>query len=564
MTKIKRRAYAARYGPTTGDRVRLADTDLVIEVEEDRTVYGEEAVFGAGGVLRDGMGQSRRRAAEVVDLVVAGVLILDYWGVTKADIGVKDGRIAAVGKAGNPDDRPGVDIPVGAATEIVAGEGLLATAGGVDAGAHFITSRQAECALMSGVTTLFGGGTGPADGSQAAAPGPWNIMRMLQAADALPVNIGLIGNGGSSAPGPLREQIAAGAAGLAVHRNRGVSPAVVDACLSAADEHDVQATISADGLNETGFVEDLLAVAAGRLFHAPYAEGADGGRVPDALLVCGEGGVLPSSCVSSPPYAGGAVHERAGARAQSRNRGGPASSEAPSGSGARNPARAARDILHDMGGLSMAGSGALSSGRAGDIIAGVWRTAHAMKLERGPLPEDSSRNDNFRAMRYVAKYTINPALAHGAAHEIGSIERGKMADIVLWRPAFFGVKPSLVIKGGVIAAAPMGDPGAALPNCEPVVYAPLFAATGAARAGTGVIFVSKAAQAAEVGLLYNLSKDTIAVTGARKLSKKDMVLNEASPDIRIDHETGDVRADGVLLAAEPAETLPLSQRYFLF
>jgi urease subunit alpha len=567
MSKIGRRAYAEMYGPTVGDRVRLGDTELWIEVEKDYAVYGEEVKFGGGKVIRDGMGQSQRTQAEAVDTVITNALILDYWGIVKADIGLKDGRIAGIGKAGNPDIQPGVNIIIGSGTEAIAGEGLIATAGAIDAHIHFICPQQVEEALMSGVTTMLGGGTGPAAGTNATTctPGPWYLQRMLQAAEDLPMNLGFLGKGNASLPQALEEQIEAGAMGLKLHEDWGTTPAAIDNCLSVADRYDVQVAIHTDTLNESGFVEDTLAAFKGRTIHTFHTEGAGGGHAPDIIKACGEPNVLPSSTNPTRPYTINTVDEHLDmlmvchhldpnipediAFAESR---------------IRRETIAAEDILHDLGAFSMISSDSQAMGRVGEVVTRTWQTAHKMKLQRGPLPEDSDRNDNYRAKRYVAKYTLNPAITHGIGHEVGSIEVGKLADIVLWRPAFFGVKPAMIIKGGMIVAAPMGDPNASIPTPQPVHYRLMFGALGGARAATSVTFVSQAAFAAGVGERLGLRKRLVAVRGTRQLRKPDLVHNGYLPKIEVDAQTYEVRADGVLLSCEPAAVLPLAQRYFLF
>ncbi|MDX5333922.1 MAG: urease subunit alpha [Gammaproteobacteria bacterium] len=582
MTRITRQAYAEMYGPTTGDRLRLADTELVIEVEADHTVYGDEVKFGGGKVIRDGMGQGQRVAAEVVDVVITNALILDHWGIVKADIGIKHGRIAGIGKAGNPDVQPGVNIVVGPGTEAIAGEGQILTAGGIDAHIHFICPQQVEEALMSGVTTMLGGGTGPATGTNATTctPGPWNIHRMLQAADSLPVNLGFLGKGNASLPEPLREQIAAGAIGLKLHEDWGTTPAAIDNCLTVAEEMDVQVAIHTDTLNESGFVEDTLAALKGRVIHTYHTEGAGGGHAPDIIRAAGEANVLPSSTNPTRPYTVNTVDEHLDMLMVCHHLD-PAIAEdvAFAESRIRRETIAAEDILHDLGAFSMISSDSQAMGRVGEVITRTWQTAHKMKLQRGWLApkrsaaaavpdavaviEGSTANDNFRVKRYIAKYTINPAITHGIAHEVGSIEPGKLADLVLWRPAFFGVKPSLIVKGGMIAAAAMGDPNASIPTPQPVHYRPMFGSFGKA-VKTAVTFVSQAAlHNAEVAAL-GLHKPLVAVQGCRKVSKADMVLNDATPQIEVDAETYIVRADGEHLSCEPAELLPMAQRYFLF
>ena len=567
MSKITRSAYAEMYGPTVGDRVRLGDTDLIVEVEADRTTYGEEVKFGGGKVIRDGMGQSQALSAQVADVVITNALILDHWGIVKADIGIKDGRIVGIGKAGNPDIQPGVDIVIGAGTEAIAGEGQVLTAGGIDAHIHFICPQQVEEALMSGVTTMLGGGTGPATGTNATTctPGPWNIHRMLQAAEELPMNLGFLGKGNASLPEPLREQIAAGAMGLKLHEDWGTTPAAIDNCLCVADEMDIQVAIHTDTLNESGFVENTLAAFQGRAIHTYHTEGAGGGHAPDIIKACGESNVLPSSTNPTRPYTVNTVDEHLDmlmvchhldpnipedvAFAESR---------------IRRETIAAEDILHDLGAFSMIASDSQAMGRVGEVICRTWQTAHKMKTQRGALPEDSERNDNQRAKRYVAKYTINPAITHGIADEVGSVEVGKLADLVLWKPAFFGAKPSLIIKGGMIVAAPMGDPNASIPTPQPVHYRPMFAAFGGARSATSTTFVSQAALEAGIKEQLGLHKRVVAVANTRAIRKADMRLNDATPTIEVDPQTYEVRADGELLVCEPADVLPLAQRYFLF
>jgi len=567
MKKIDRRSYADMYGPTVGDRVRLGDTELIIEVERDLAVYGEEVKFGGGKVIRDGMGQAQHGAEQSVDTVITNALILDHWGVVKADIGLKDGRIFAVGKAGNPDVQPGVDIIIGPGTEIIAGEGLIATAGGIDAHIHFICPQQVEEALASGVTTMIGGGTGPAAGTNATTctPGPFNIMRMLQAVDGLPMNIGLLGKGNASLPMSLEEQIAAGAMGLKLHEDWGTTPAAIDCCLSVADKFDVQVMIHSDTLNESGFVEDTLAAFKGRAIHAYHTEGAGGGHAPDIIKACGVDNVLPSSTNPTRPFTVNTIDEHLDMLMVCHHLDAAIPEDvAFAESRIRRETIAAEDILHDLGAFSMISSDSQAMGRVGEVIIRTWQTAHKMKVQRGPLPADSDRNDNFRAKRYVAKYTINPALTHGIAHEVGSIEKGKLADIVLWKPAFFGVKPELVIKGGMIAASPMGDPGASIPTPEPVHMRPMFAAFGRAPFHTSLSFVSAAALAENIGTKYGLRKTLAAVKNTRKLRKRDLIHNDYLPVIEVDPQTYQVRADGVLLTCEAATVLPLAQRYFLF
>src|SRR5690242_16037032 len=517
--KIGRSAYAEMFGPTTGDRVRLADTELWIEVEKDFTVYGEEVKFGGGKVIRDGMGQSQRRAAEVADTVITNALILDHWGIVKADIGIKDGRISAIGKAGNPDIKPGVTIAIGAGTEIIAGEGSIVTAGAIDAHIHMICPQQIEEALMSGVTTMIGGGTGPATGTAATTctPGPWHLHRMLQAIDAFPMNLGLLGKGNASLADPLREQVAAGAIGLKLHEDWGTTPAAIDNCLAVADEMDVQVAIHTDTLNESGFVETSLAAFRGRTIHTYHTEGAGGGHAPDIIRACGEMNVLPSSTNPTRPYTVNTIDEHLDMLMVCHHLDAAIAEDvAFAESRIRRETIAAEDILHDIGAFSMMSSDSQAMGRVGEVIMRTWQTAHKMRVQRGALPQDQARNDNFRVKRYVAKYTINPALTHGIAHEVGSLEVGKLADLVLWRSAFFGVKPSMIIKGGMIAAAPMGDPNASIPTPQPVHYRPMFGAFGDACHATSVTFVSRAALNAGIQNEIGLHKRLVAVQGTRR------------------------------------------------
>ncbi len=564
---IERAAYAAMYGPTVGDRVRLADTELFIEVEADRTVYGEEVKFGGGKVIRDGMGQSViTRAGGAVDTVITNALIVDHWGIVKADVGLRDGRIAAIGKAGNPDTQPGVDIVIGPGTEAIAGEGRILTAGGVDAHIHWICPQQVDDALYSGITTMLGGGTGPAEGTNATTctPGSWHLARMLEAAEELPVNLGFYGKGNASAPEALVEQVRAGACGLKLHEDWGTTPAAIDTCLTVADAWDVGVAIHTDTLNESGYLETTVAAFRDRTIHAFHTEGAGGGHAPDIIRLCGESNVLPSSTNPTRPFTVNTLDEHLDmlmvchhldpkipedvAFAESR---------------IRRETIAAEDILHDLGAFSMIASDSQAMGRVGEVILRTWQTADKMKRQRGSLPEERGDNDNFRVRRYVAKYTINPALAHGIAGEVGSVETGKLADLVLWNPAFFGVKPDLVLKGGAIAAAAMGDPNASIPTPQPVHYRPMFAALGRARAASSLTFVSRAGL--EHGLdRLGLAKPLSAVSGTRTLTKQNMVLNDRCPVIDVDPETYEVRADGALLTCEPADRLPMAQRYFLF
>ncbi len=565
--RMDRHAYAEMFGPTIGDQVRLADTDLWIEVEKDFTIYGEEVKFGGGKVIRDGMGQSQRAHKDVVDTVITNALILDHWGIVKADIGLKEGRIAAIGKAGNPDIQPGVNIVIGGATEVIAGEGMIVTPGGIDTHIHFISPQQVDEALMSGVTTMIGGGTGPAAGTNATTctPGPWHLHSMLLAADGLPMNLGFLGKGNVSLPQPLEEQIEAGAIGLKLHEDWGTTSAAIDNCLSVADKMDVQVAIHTDTLNEAGFVETTVQAFKGRTIHSFHTEGAGGGHAPDIIKVCGEANVLPSSTNPTRPYTVNTLDEHLDmlmvchhldpkivedvAFAESR---------------IRRETIAAEDILHDLGAISMMSSDSQAMGRVGEVIMRTWQTAHKMKAQRGALKGDSKDNDNQRAKRYIAKYTINPAITHGVSHAVGSIEVGKLADLVLWKPAFFGVKPSLIVKGGMIIAAAMGDPNASIPTPQPVHYRPMFGAFGGALQATSFTFVSQAAYANGLRDRLGLAKQVIAVKGTRKLKKSDMIHNDYLPKIDVDPETYRVVADGEHLVCEPAKILPMAQRYFLF
>ena len=564
---IGRKAYAEMFGPTTGDRVRLADTDLWIEVEKDHTVYGEEVKFGGGKVIRDGMGQSQRRAHEVADTVITNALIVDYLGIVKADIGIKNGRIAGIGKAGNPDIQPDVDIIIGAATEIIAGEGSIVTAGGIDSHIHFICPQQIDEALMSGVTTMIGGGTGPATGTAATtcSPGPWHIGRMLQALDAFPMNFGLLGKGNASLRLPLREQVAAGVMGLKLHEDWGTTPAAIDNCLAVAEEMDVQVAIHTDTLNESGFVETTLAAFKGRTIHTYHTEGAGGGHAPDIIKACGQANVLPSSTNPTRPYTVNTIDEHLDMLMVCHHLDAAIAEDvAFAESRIRRETIAAEDILHDLGAFSMISSDSQAMGRVGEVIMRTWQTAHKMKAQRGSLREDKGGADNFRVKRYIAKYTINPAITHGVAHEVGSIEVGKLADLVLWKPAFFGVKPSLILKSGVIAAAAMGDPNASIPTPQPVHYRPMFGAFGQSCAQSSVTFVSQAALEGDIGRKLGLNKPLVPVSGTRNLKKSDLPLNGHLPNIEVDPETYEVRADGELLTCDPAKSLPMAQRYFLF
>ncbi len=565
--KISRQAYSEMYGPTVGDRVRLADTELFIEVEKDYTTYGEEVKFGGGKVIRDGMGQSQLGAAHVVDTVITNALILDHWGIVKADVGLKNGLIAGIGKAGNPDIQPNVDIIIGPGTEIIAGEGQIITAGAIDAHIHFICPQQIEEAMMSGVTTMLGGGTGPAAGTNATTctPGPWYMQKMLQAAEGLPMNVGFLGKGNASMPQALNEQVEAGAVGLKLHEDWGTTPAAIDNCLSVAEEYDVQVAIHTDTLNESGFVEDTLAAFKGRTIHTYHTEGAGGGHAPDIIKACGESNVLPSSTNPTRPYTINTVDEHLDMLMVCHHLDpNIAEDVAFAESRIRKETIAAEDILHDLGAFSMIASDSQAMGRVGEVICRTWQTAHKMKVQRGALPQDNARHDNFRAKRYVAKYTINPAIAHGISHTVGSIEVGKLADIVLWKPAFFGIKPSMIIKGGMIAAAPMGDPNASIPTPQPVHYRPMFGSFGLALTTTSINFISQAAFELDIKSKYGLNKDCIAVRNTRNVTKQDMIHNAYQPTVEVDSQTYEVRADGELLICEPMSELPLTQRYSLF
>jgi urease subunit alpha len=569
--RLTRRQYADLYGPTTGDRVRLADTELLIRIERDLTTPGEEAKFGGGKVIRDGMGQSARatRADQTLDCVITNAIIVDHWGIVKADIGIRDGRIAAVGKAGNPDLMAGVTagMTVGAGTEVIAGEGRIVTAGGLDAHIHFICPQIVTEAISAGLTTLLGGGTGPATGTAATTctPGEWNIHRMLEAAEEFPVNLGFLGKGNASAPDPLREQIAAGVIGLKLHEDWGTTPAAIDCALTVADEYDVQVAIHTDTLNEAGFVEDSIRAFKGRTIHTYHTEGAGGGHAPDIIRVCGEPNCLPSSTNPTMPFTINTMDEHLDMLMVCHHLN-PSIPEdlAFAESRIRAETIAAEDVLHDLGAISMMSSDSQAMGRVGEVIIRTWQTADKMKRQRGALPGDGAGDDNARVKRYVAKYTINPAIAHGLAEHVGSIEAGKLADLVVWRPAFFGVKPELVVKGGLIAWAAMGDPNASIPTPQPVLYRPMFGALGRARASTSITFVSAAALAADVPGRLGLARRAVAVRGCRGISKRDMIHNGALPRIEVDAETYQVRADGELLTCEPARVLPMAQRYFLF
>ena len=566
MATITRQAYADMYGPTTGDRIRLADTGLVIEIERDYATYGEEVKFGGGKVIRDGMGQSQLTRDGVMDTVVTNAVIVDHWGIVKADIGIKDGLIFGVGKAGNPDIQPGVTLPIGAATEIIAGEGMIVTAGGIDSHIHFICPQQIEEALTSGITTMLGGGTGPAVGTAATTctPGAWHIHSMLMAADAFPMNLGFLGKGNVSRPAPIEEQIEAGAIGLKLHEDWGSTPAAIDNCLAVAERMDVQVALHSDTLNEAGFLESTLAAFKDRTIHTFHTEGAGGGHAPDIIAAVGQANVLPSSTNPTRPFTVNTLDEHLDMLMVCHHLD-PAIAEdvAFAESRIRRETIAAEDILHDLGAISMMSSDSQAMGRVGETILRTWQTAHKMKAQRGPLPEDSSRNDNFRVKRYVAKYTINPAITHGIAHAVGSIEAGKIADLVLWRPAFFGAKPSMVLKGGMIASSLMGDPNASIPTPQPVHYRPMFGSFGGGLRKS-FTFVSQAAYDAGIARQLGLAKTVIPIRGTRGLRKADMIHNGATPHMQVDPETYEVRADGQLLVCEAASVLPLAQRYFLF
>ena len=580
MATIGKRAYAEMFGPTVGDRVRLADTELIIEVEKDFTLlaggYGEEAKFGGGKTIRDGMSQSQRtrdgtgtgpQSGGAVDTVMTNALIIDHWGIVKADIGLKDGRIVAIGKAGNPDTQPGIDIIIGPGTEVISCEGNIVTAGGIDTHIHFIAPQQIEEALASGITTMIGGGTGPATGTFATTctPGAWNIERMMQAADAFPMNLGFLGKGNAALPGSLHEQINAGAIGLKLHEDWGTTPAAIDNCLNVAEETDTQVAIHTDTLNESGFVEDTVAAFKGRTIHTFHTEGAGGGHAPDILKVVGEANVLPSSTNPTRPYTINTLDEHVDMLMVCHHLD-PSIPEdlAFAESRIRKETIAAEDILHDLGAISMFSSDSQAMGRVGEVILRCWQTAHKMKVQRGKLPGDTDRNDNARVKRYIAKLSINPAIAHGISHEVGSIEVGKWADLVIWKPAFFGVKPAVILKGGFIAMAAMGDPNASIPTPQPVHYRPMFGSYGGALARGSLTFVSQAGLAAGIGQKYGLQKTLSAVKGIRGVGKRHMILNDYTPKMEVDAQTYAVRADGLLLTCEPAVSLPMTQRYFLF
>ncbi|HIK39051.1 MAG TPA: urease subunit alpha [Thermoleptolyngbya sp. M55_K2018_002] len=565
---MDRRAYAETFGPTVGDRVRLADTELIIEVEQDFTTYGDEVKFGGGKVIRDGMGQSPiSREDGAVDAVITNALILDWWGIVKADVGIKDGRIVGIGKAGNPYIQDNVTIVIGPSTEAIAGEGMILTAGGIDSHIHFICPQQIEVAIASGITTMIGGGTGPASGTNATTctPGPWNIHRMLEAAEAFPMNLGFLGKGNSAKPEGLREQVEAGAIGLKLHEDWGTTPAAIDTCLDVAEQYDVQVAIHTDTLNEAGFVEDTLAAFKGRCIHTYHTEGAGGGHAPDIIRVCGELNVLPSSTNPTRPYTVNTLEEHLDMLmvCHHLDRGIP-EDVAFAESRIRRETIAAEDILHDLGAFSIISSDSQAMGRIGEVITRTWQTGHKMKVQRGPLSQDSERNDNFRAKRYVAKYTINPAIVHGISDYVGSVEVGKIADLCLWRPAFFGVKPELVIKGGLIAWAQMGDANASIPTPQPVHMRPMFASYGGAIANTSFTFLSKAGVQNGIPEMLKLQREVLPVSNIRQVTKKDLKLNDYTPRIEVDPETYEVRADGELLTCEPATVLPMAQRYFLF
>jgi len=567
VATISRQAYADMYGPTVGDRVRLGDTELWVTVEKDYAKYGHEVKFGGGKVIRDGMGQSQQSNQTAVDTVITNALIIDHWGIVKADIGLKQGRINAIGKAGNPDIQDDVDIIIGPGTEIIAGEGLIATAGAIDAHIHFICPQQIEEALMSGVTTMLGGGTGPATGTNATTctPGPWHLGKMLQAADAFPMNLGFLGKGNASLPEALEEQMAAGAMGLKLHEDWGTTPAAIDNCLNIAEKYDVQVAIHTDTLNESGFVEDTLSAFKGRTIHTYHTEGAGGGHAPDIIKACGESNILPSSTNPTRPYTINTVDEHLDMLMVCHHLDPDIPEDvAFADSRIRKETIAAEDILHDLGAFSMIASDSQAMGRVGEVICRTWQTAHKMKVQRGALIEDTDQTDNFRARRYISKYTINPAITHGIDSYVGSLETGKMADIVLWKPAFFGAKPALIIKGGAIVAAPMGDPNASIPTPQPVHYRPMFGAFGGALPTTRATFMCQAALEHDVKARLNLQSEVLACRNTRAITKANMHLNDLTPVMEVDSQTYEVRANGELLVCEPAKVLPLAQRYFLF
>ena len=567
MTTIDRNTYASMFGPTTGDRVRLGDTALTIEVEKDFATYGEEVKFGGGKVIRDGMGQSQEPSSKTVDLVITNALILDYWGIVKADVGISNGRISGIGKAGNPDIQDGVTIVIGPGTEVLAGEGHILTAGGIDSHIHFICPQQIEEALMSGVTTMLGGGTGPATGTNATTctPGPWNIGKMLQATDDMPMNLGFLGKGNASLPAALEEQLEAGACGLKLHEDWGTTPAAIDNCLNVAEKYDVQVAIHTDTLNESGFVDDTIKAFQGRAIHTYHTEGAGGGHAPDIIKVCAEPNVLPSSTNPTRPFTVNTVDEHLDMLMVCHHLD-PSIPEdvAFADSRIRKETIAAEDILHDLGAFSMIASDSQAMGRVGEVITRTWQTAHKMKVQRGPLSEDNERADNFRARRYIAKYTINPAITHGIDGEVGSVETGKLADLVLWKPAFFGIKPAVILKGGFIAAAPMGDPNASIPTPQPVHYRKMFGGFGSAPAETSITFVSKISAENGTRDRLGLRRSLVACKNTRSVTKNDMLLNAWMPKISVDSQTYEVTANGELLTCEPASILPLSQLYSLF
>lgn len=567
MTKINRQAYAEMFGPTVGDRLRLADTNLLIEVEKDFTIYGEEVKFGGGKVIRDGMGQSQRESKDCADTVITNAVIIDHWGIVKADISIKNGYISDIGKAGNPDIQPGITSVIGPGTEIIAGEGMIVTAGGIDTHIHFICPQQIEEALMSGVTTMIGGGTGPATGTFATTctPGPWHIQRMLQSIDAYPMNIGLLGKGNASLPAGLQEQVDAGAIGLKLHEDWGTTPAAIDCCLGVADDTDTQVAIHTDTLNESGFVETTLEAFKGRTIHTYHTEGAGGGHAPDIIRACGEANVLPSSTNPTRPFTVNTLDEHLDMLMVCHHLDASIAEDiAFAESRIRRETIAAEDILHDLGAFSMLSSDSQAMGRVGEVIMRTWQTADKMKAQRGLLPGDTNRNDNFRVKRYISKYTINPAITHGISHVVGSIEVGKYADLVFWKPAFFGVKPSLILKGGSIAAAAMGDPNASIPTPQPVHYRNMFAGIGQGIRHSSLTFVSQAAMNANVRQKYGLEKQVVAVKNCRAITKANMMHNDWQPHISVDPETYQVIANGELLTCEPAKVLPMAQRYFLF
>ncbi|MBU3618177.1 urease subunit alpha [Polynucleobacter sp. JS-Fieb-80-E5] len=567
MAKIGRQAYAEMFGPTVGDRLRLADTGLMIEVEKDFTIYGEEVKFGGGKVIRDGMGQSQRESKDCADTVITNAVIIDHWGIVKADISIKNGRISNIGKAGNPDIQPGITSVIGPGTEIIAGEGMIVTAGGIDTHIHFICPQQIEEALMSGVTTMIGGGTGPATGTFATTctPGPWHIQRMLQSIDAYPMNIGLLGKGNASLPAGLREQVDAGAIGLKLHEDWGTTPAAIDCCLGVADETDTQVAIHTDTLNESGFVETTLAAFKGRTIHTYHTEGAGGGHAPDIIRACGESNVLPSSTNPTRPFTVNTLDEHLDMLMVCHHLDASIAEDiAFAESRIRRETIAAEDILHDLGAFSMLSSDSQAMGRVGEVIIRTWQTADKMKAQRGLLPGDTNRNDNFRVKRYISKYTINPAITHGISHVVGSVEVGKYADLVFWKPAFFGVKPSLILKGGSIAAAAMGDPNASIPTPQPVHYRNMFAGIGQGIRHSSLTFISQSAMKANIRDTYGLEKQVEAVKNCRSITKADMIHNDWQPNITVDPETYQVIANGELLTCEPAKVLPMAQRYFLF